>query len=315
MLLIAYPLDLFLSKTLCKINSFDGEFEVWNHIYNGEIDADIAVYGSSRAWGHFNTAIIEDSLQTTAYNFGINGHRFWIQYLRHLEYINHNPKPSTIIFSVESLSLESINDLFNLYQFLPYMLKNKNIYEYTNSFVGYKKHEYFVPLVRFAGKYNYTIPGIIGFMRNQQNAPMRYKGFTGHNRVWNDDLVNAMTENQSYRIKFNEDYISLFESFIVECKNSDINLILVYSPEYVDGQKYVENRDEAVSIYRNFAQKYDLVFLDFSDDEMSFNRDYFYNSTHLTREGANLFTIKLVNELKTLQSNLSADIINDETLN
>ncbi|MBE2208298.1 MAG: hypothetical protein IAE84_11975, partial [Saprospiraceae bacterium] len=70
-----------------------GEFEVWNDIYNSNVNCDIAIYGSSRAWVHIDPKILSHILQLNVYNFGIDGHNFWLQYLRHIEFLKYNPKP------------------------------------------------------------------------------------------------------------------------------------------------------------------------------------------------------------------------------
>src|SRR5690606_8473940 len=105
-LILSYPLDLVLSNYLSQSNGSTGEIEVMKQIYNGTIDSDIAIYGSSRAWVHVNPEILQDSLHQTAYNFGVDAHNFWLQYLRHLEYLKHNRRPSSIIISLDIFSLE-----------------------------------------------------------------------------------------------------------------------------------------------------------------------------------------------------------------
>ena len=302
-IILAYPLDLLLSHTLSKVTShYEGEFEVWNDIYSGKIDVDIAIYGSSRAWIHINPTIIEDTLQKTAYNFGLDGHNSWLQYLRHLEYIQYNKKPTTIIYSVDVFTLQKRYDLYNLEQFLPYMYLNKNIYNYTSSYEGFDKCDYFIPLVRYTGKQKNVISSLAAIFQ-EESPRYRYRGFLGNDREWNADFEKAKVRNGTYQAKLYNNSIVLFESFIKECKNNNIELILVYTPEYIDGQKYVENRDEIFLIFNNFAQKYDLLFLDYSDDDISFNRDLFYNASHLNKTGANLFTTKLAHDLKMRKHN------------
>ena len=89
--LLTWPLDLFLSHNLKKSTKHPAEYEVWNDIYSGQLNADIAIYGSSRAWVHINPEVLSQGLGKTVYNFGLDGQAFEIQYLRHIEYFKHNP--------------------------------------------------------------------------------------------------------------------------------------------------------------------------------------------------------------------------------
>jgi lysophospholipase L1-like esterase len=47
--------------------------------------------------------------------------------------------------------------------------------------------------------------------------------------------------------------------------------------------------------------KYKIPFIDFSKDSMSYNKEYFYNATHLNKKGADLFTEKLIKKIKNQQ--------------
>ena len=302
-IIMAYPLDSIMSHFLSQSKTSPGEYEVWNDIYKTEAEYDIAIYGSSRAWVHINPKILSDSLGAKVYNFGIDGHNFWLQYLRHLELLKHNEKPKTIILSVDVFSLQKRKDLFQLDQFLPYMLWNSNIQEYTNSYIGYNDFDYYVPLIRYSGKTNSLKLIIKNIVNSQSNIGYRQNGFLGMDREWNADLEKAKKEQKSYIINTDSNSVVLFEKFIKECKANDIELILVYTPEYIDGQNFVANRDDVIQIYRDFSMKYSIDFFDYSNDSLCLNKKYFYDASHLNSSGAEIFSKKLANDLKARTHN------------
>lgn len=302
-IILAYPLDFVMSYYLSQSKSYPGEYEVWNDIYNANANCDIAIYGSSRAWVHIDPEILSDSLGNKAYNFGMDGHNFWMQYLRYLEHVKYNKKPSTIILSVDMFSLQKRNDLFQLDQFLPYMLWNSNIQEYTSSYIGYNKFDYYLPLIRYSGKYKALTLIKENIAKDKATNTYRQNGFLGMDREWNADLEKAKKERKSHKINTDSNSIVLFEKFINECKANNIELILVYTPEYIDGQKFVANRDDIIQIYRNFSIKYSIEFYDYSDDSLCLNKKYFYNASHLNSTGASIFSKKLANDLKALTHN------------
>jgi len=300
---LLWPLDYFLSYNLKKSNEYPGELEVMNDIYNGNLNCDIAVYGSSRAWTQFNPIIMENSLRMNVYNFGIDGHNFWIQYLRHLEYIKHNKKPKLIILVVDIFSLQKRMDLNEPIQFMPYMLWNKNIREYTSSYKYLNKLEYYIPLIRYAGKRNTLNTAIKNISRSSKDSKKyRNKGYKGMVREWTDDFDKAKAEMKQYNIVLDTASITLFDRFINECRALNIKLMFVYTPEYIDGQKFVSNRKDVFDIYKWYAKKYNLVFLDYSSDELSFKKELFYNASHLNSKGADLFTYKLTSDLKNIDA-------------
>lgn len=298
---ISWIIDISLSQVLKKSCKFIGEFEVWNDIYDGEIKSDIAIYGSSRAWVHFDPIIIENILGKTVYNYGIDGHNFWLQYLRHLEYLEYNNKPDYILLSVDIFSLDKRENLYNYEQFLPYMLWNKNMYNYTSSYEGFHELDYFLPLVRYYGKKSaQKVITNISEANNACTEPKRRKGYQAQKKLWSEDFETALEKKKFYESMVDNASLILFESFILECKKKDIKLILVYSPEYIDGQKYVQNRVDIIKIFEDFSKKYNLTYLDYSNDPMCNDKDYFYNASHLNEKGSILFSKKIGNDLKSV---------------
>lgn len=302
-LITAYPIDYVMSYYLGQSNDNPGEFEVWNDIYNSNANCDIAIYGSSRAWVHIDPKILNDSLELDVYNFGIDGHNFWLQYLRHLELIKYNKKPSTIILSVDVFSLQKRIDLYQPDQFLPYMLWNSNIQEFTSSYVGYNTFEYYLPFLRYSGKSNALKTIKKNFFINQSSENYRTNGFLGMEREWNKDLDKAKENKDTYEIKLDSTSIELFEKFINECKTNDIELIFVYTPEYIDGQNFVANRNDIIQIYRDMSTKYSIEFYDYSNDSLCFEKKYFYNASHLNNTGAEIFSKTLASDLKARTHN------------
>ncbi len=296
--MLMFTADWFLSNQLR--HSRYGEFGVWNDIYDGNIDADIAIYGSSRAMVHLDPLIIKDSLKMNAYNFGLNGHNFWLQYYRHKELLKHNPKPKFIIHSVDMFTLVKREDLFQMEQFLPYMLYNKELHQWIGSYKGYSNYDYIIPLVRYYGQYK-TIGKVFKSLLkgNKVDRSDRSLGFAAKDLPWNDDLVKARAQFPDYRVAVDSASVVLFENYLKECRNLGTAIALIYTPEYIEGQDFVKNRAEIMNIFSSLANKYNIPFIDYSNDSISYKREYFYNASHLNGIGARLFTSKLASDIKS----------------
>ena len=179
------------------------------------------------------------------------------------------------------------------------MLWNSNIQEYTSSYIGYSILDYYLPLVRYSGKTSASNLIKQNIVKGKGTNSYRQNGFLGMDREWNSDIEKAKTQLKSLRIKMDANCILLFDKFINECKANNIELILVYTPEYIDYQKVWENRDDVVKIYKDFSIKYAVQFLDYSNDSMCLDKTYFYNGSHLNSLGANVFSKKLASNIKT----------------
>lgn len=285
-----------------KSHKYYGELEVWNDIYTGNIDTDIAIYGSSRAWVDISPKILNDSLNLRVYNFGLDGHNFWLQYLRHLEYVKYNPHPKHIILAVDFNSIQKRKNLYLSEQFLPYMLWNKNIEFYTSSYEGFSIYDYYIPLLRYAGRTTELKAAFKVSLSKTKDEPYRNHGYKGIEKQWSRDFERAKSKLDEYYITIDQSSLALLDKFLLECTKSGTTVSLIYTPEYIEGQKFIKNRDRIIKIYQNFADTHSISFLDYSNDTMCFNKDYFYNSVHLNKKGSELFTKTLSKDLKELKA-------------
>lgn len=301
-LLSGYFIDCFISHHLKKSNSHaQKEYPNWNAIMDGKLDAEIVVYGSSRAWVHFDPTIMEDSLHQSVYNLGMDGHTFNLQYLRHVLALKYNPKPKLIIQSVDIGTLNQGN-LYNSDQFLPYMLWNKLFYDYMSKYEGFSYFDYKIPLIRYYGKLDALKITLKMIVSPKSNLIARVKGYEGQNKLWNNDFDKAKKTIKKYKVELDIPTLILFDNYLKECKEQHINVILVYSPYYIEGQKFIENQNQMINIYKALAKKYAFTFLDFTNDDICFDKKYFYNSSHMNIKGAELFTKKLCKQIKNINA-------------
>lgn len=303
MLVLAIGLDMLLSYFLRQTKEYPGEFEVMNDIYEGKAACDVAIYGSSRAWNHIDPRIMKDSTGLDFYNFGLNGQNFWLQYLRHLEFRKHNPKPRTIIMSLDIFSFQPKSEMYNVMQFYPYMLWNMTIREYTMNYKGFAQADYFIPLLRYSGKrkaLSHVIQNVKGIGRKEEN--FRYRGFTGLDKPWTDEFENVRDELGSYNVAIDTQVVNLFKRFIRECEADSVPVILLYSPEYIEGQRFVSNRDSLFNFFHQLSSSHGLLFLDYSQDTICHDRSLFFNASHLNRTGAEIFSRKLAGNLRSIFS-------------
>jgi hypothetical protein len=300
LVLLALGADYTLSKVLKTSNSFaDGEYPVWNDLYNGKINSDIVIYGTSRALKHISPKMLTDSLHVPAYNLGINGHTFKSEYFRHNLLLKFNKKPKLIIQTLDVTSFDKNSDLYNPDQFLPYMLKNNDMKD--NVFNGFRPADYNLPLIRYYGKKESFIEVLKLLISPSSNTPVKFRGYWPWDLSWTNDLLLAQKKFGSFEVKYDSAIVGLFERFLIECRQLDLPVVFVYTPEYIEGQRFVTNRLEIMDIYNKLSSKYNILFLDYANDSISYKKENFYNTGHLNRSGAELFTSKLISDLRKFQ--------------
>ena len=106
--------------------------------------------------------------------------------------------------------------------------------------------------------------------------------------------------------------VNRFNSFLTDCETNNIQVIFVYTPAYIEGQKFVTNRNEIISLFQEIAIKHNILFLNYSDNSISKQKKYFYNALHLNKTGAELFTNELIKDL--IRTNTQTGIYNKGSL-
>jgi hypothetical protein len=120
-----------------------------------------------------------------------------------------------------------------------------------------------------------------------------YNGFLGGTANWNEQFEKQENKNIS-AIRFSAAELRLgidyLQSLIIDCKKKNIEIILVHAPMYYELQHLIPQKDFFDRQISDIAKKNNIQFWDYSQDSVSFSKEYFYNSLHLNIKGAEIFS-------------------------
>ena len=262
-----------------------GNLHSWQELYSGEIDADLIIFGSSRAQKSFKIKMIEDTLNIKVYNLGLINARMQISYFRLLELLKFSKrKPKYITLEIDYFTIESINNLNKHWQIFPYMLYNENCYKCTKDMEGYKSGYYFFPIVRYSGNFIDLIKN--SFEKKPKNY---YKGGytqdTHFDKEWKEenDTVKITPEIDNKKIEY-------LLKFIKKCKEENIKLNFIYVPEFFFVNNKITNKELLTKKIKLIAEQKEIPFADYSNIKNSKDTAYFYDMRHLNSKGADKFT-------------------------
>ena len=277
-------LDLCLTSKLNKREL--GPYACWNDIFHHNISADMLIMGSSRAWVHISPAILDSALHINSYNLGQNGSKFDRQYTRYLIYRKHNPKPKVILQTIDFYTLSATTG-YEHYQYFPYFY-DKDIRKLFFPSEPFTLADKTLPFYRYA---NFGVRNLF----DDKRLPI--KGYYASEKIWNTDTVS---DDETIQSIFYPDVIDLFEQFLDETQKECIQVILVHTPIHASFTRHHIDLDEMWDKYNSIASKYNVPILNYQFDTLCENTDYFYNNMHLNREGAEIFTRQLAEDLKGL---------------
>ena len=297
-----FALGLLLLATLFDVVMTTRAFRMkippyasWNDLYRRNINADLLIMGSSRAYVHFNPAILDTILHTNSYNLGMNGRAADSQILRYKVFRHRgNPKPKLIVYEVSHGTMQVSNG-FERTQFVPY-LHDPYLWRLCHKMEGFPLADMVLPGWRFFGRQKLMTTILSSAAQRGDESPL-YKGFRGYDKKWDGRAFRRQT---SVSYADDPDIIRQFRDFLDECRRDSIPVVLVTSPFYIGGTRKMADPKGMHDMFERIATDYGLPFLDYTYDELCYDTAYFYNTMHLNRTGANLFSQKVARDLDSL---------------
>lgn len=291
--LLALAIDAFITHRLHQLKS--SPFANWNDIYQTDIQSDVVIMGSSRAYVQFSPRILDSLLGINCYNLGSNGRSVETQIAKYKVFRQHQQKPKLILYEVHAGTMKPSNN-YDRIQFTPY-LYDSYLWNLVHEKEGFGWADRFVPCWRYLD-YQQTIRNII-FSKSFYTNPEQflYKGFVSYDKKWDG---TELAKRESITWGRDTACVRMFEEFLAQCKAENVQVVLIMAPYYIEATEKMEGMSDMRKMYEKLGQKYGFPLLDYTYDEISQDTAFFYNANHLNRKGTTLFCNKLARDLDSL---------------
>lgn len=281
-------------------NYYDDMYGDRNKIFSGQINADIIILGSSRAKVQVDPRIIESVTGFSCYNFGIMASRVFLEKFIWKAFLNHNRPPKIVIKNIDYFSLKSEGNIVYKETFLPYLSEPEA--EILKEIDDKIWVEQIIPIYRYRGNREVVFTGLKSFFGIISEPTLyHYNGYSAVSNKWSEEFEEINTANMQIipvaeELKYGFDYL---KKLINDCITNNIQLVLVHMPMYIDlNQPQIsEHTDSIFTAINKFVIDNNLEYWDYSKDSLSYNKKYFYNSLHLNKFGAEIFTKQLAKDL------------------
>ncbi|GAA4462586.1 hypothetical protein GCM10023093_09470 [Nemorincola caseinilytica] len=290
------PLAYMVDAGLQRSRSF--LYAEWNDLFAGRIQADMLFMGSSRSWVHFSPQIMDSALGVNTYNLGLDGTPLDLQFERLKIYLRYNKMPKYIVQEVGlNTAMSRSKELPHYEQFLPYLADTAMWRIYSSMYPGVSVADRFFPLYKYNNQLPLIKEGIMSYLGRGVKA-VKYKGYEGRLLTWDnafDEMVRQNPNGMSLAIE--PEAIALLNEYVQFCKDNGVRLILVYSPCYYEATAFIKNMDQVMGVLRDMSVKYEVPLLDHTHTYIDSNKAYFYNSQHLNKQGSELFSRMLAQQI------------------
>lgn len=254
-----------------------------NNYINDYTTQDILIFGSSRAFHHYNPKIITDSTGLSCYNCGQDGNGIILNYGR-LNIIKERYIPKLVLYDVTpSFDLLLENDNTKYLAWLKAYYDKDGIKEIFDSVNKNEKIKMLSNMYRYNSKcLNILIDAI---------HPMKSIGINGF-RPLPGEMDTMKVSKKEIQESYDFDPLKLYylDKFITDIPNTRIVFIVSPSFNGIDGKQ--------LEPIRQICKQRGLELLDMSNTpKYLHNPMYFKDGDHLNSIGADEFTIDIVRKL------------------
>jgi hypothetical protein len=291
-ILTIYIVDLILGYSLKELyfNQKGGLY--YRSTYSiDSTKADVLVFGASTANHHYDPDVFENRLGMSFYSTGRDGMSIYY-FLAVQEAIlqRYTPKLVILDFNVNAL-YENIEDFDRLSGLLPYFGKSKAL----DSIVLLRSPYERVKLFSKIYPYNSTFLTLLKGKKNDNSD----RGYIKNDKVMIPSdfkiLNNASNADTVINRKIDESKVLAFRKFLYNCKNNDIEVVIISPPQY-----YYLNRNNTSYIYlKNICVEKNVQLFDYANDKYSGEKFYslYADPGHLNSNGANVFSNDLCDSI------------------
>lgn len=271
---------------------------------------DTLVIGSSHALRSIKPTVLNEKLNTKAYNLSSPLMSMYGRYVMLEKEINRNPiKTVYLEISYNALTLDRKTlglegDLYVLGRF-------DNAFERINFF----KNAF------TTDEYKKVLSDVIVRSRNSfftHNTIKQYETFgylpmPSNNQLLSDETKEKIKNTKLLDTKIKEESLNYFDKIIKLCKRNNIRVILVVTPVTEKMILEYNNLDDIFSQYIDLAKEYNCEYYDFNLDKnrmkLYSEETSFYDNTHMSDSGAEVFSNRLTEIIKKVD--VKKDITNE----
>lgn len=255
-------------------------------------NADILVFGSSRANHHYVPEVFEDSLGLSFYNSGRDGNFLLFNYAV-FKSIVRRYTPKILLFDVnpDELNYEK-TDYERLSALFPYYKNHNEIRSTVELKSPFEKYKLISEIYPFNSS---LITIIIGNLELNKSRKTDKKGYVPLENQIKDPLLHKIEPPKN---SIDENKMNAISDIIKYCNTNNIRLIFIQSPMFA-----IVGKTTSSEYFEKVAWEKKAIFWNFiNDQEFLHNPEYFQDQDHLNDKGAILFSKLVAQKINDLQT-------------
>lgn len=252
----------------------------------------VLIFGSSRAYHHYNPEVIQEELNLTCCNVGSPG-QFMIYNYTVLKAVLERHIPEIIILDITPGEFENETDRYRRLSFLlPYYKNHPEIRSIINRRSLFEKYKLCSAIYPFNSSILMIAGGNMNYFKKKKED---INGFIPLKNTLKSPIKTVSSSNY----ELDTVKIAMLQSFISLCKESNVKLIMTCSPSFI----IYENSESTIQAAKTIAKLNEITFFDYSNDPLFISdNSLFDDRNHLNERGAIVFSTVICQDILTSRS-------------
>lgn len=257
-----------------------------NLMFSHQLDPNVMIFGSSVAEVGINTNLLEEATESSVYNSAIDGTNIIRSEFLIDEFLSYSKNCKKIVIGLSYFSMNESIEMTSPERFLAHA-SNHNIKNNIKKIAPklYKKL-YYMPFYSFIianhTYYKNALIGLKNLINNHEIKIDSLKGFRPNDAVYSDTRKSVNLN----RIEISQSSITSYKNIINKITNKGIEPILIIMPMHINGRSSFSNYKEFIDVIKELGTTLNVKVLDYTDNEIIYFEEYFYNNGHLNSFGA-----------------------------
>jgi hypothetical protein len=289
-------IDKGLGHILSKLyfSQKEGEIHSLNYVLS-DCNADILIFGNSRAQHHYDSHIISAALNMSCYNAGEDGGHCIIFPYAQIKIITERYSPKIII-----LEFSGINNFPGAYDRLSILLPYYKEYPEIRSLIQLRSRFERIKLMSSIYPFN---SDVIDILRFHTNIPEDFNGYIPLKKTLNVDLLKPEPEvvrQSEIRTQVADtNMVNALENIIHTCKRKNISLFIITSPNFHSVNEKQGPLSPGTELAQAIIRRNQVNYFDFSFDPVfAGHPELFADEVHLNEEGATIFSNMVTDSIR-----------------
>jgi hypothetical protein len=246
--------------------------------------AEILIMGSSRARAHYHSGIISTALGKSCYNAGYDAQSI-LFHSALLGIVKEKYKPEIILLDVTHGELEYLEISYDqLSVLLPYAQYYPELWSTLLLKSPFERIKCLSRIYPYNSLPDKIVRGNLNFQSDDINGFRPFYGQFGRD----------FAEISFAEINLDANKINAFNSFLAVCKEHNIQLYVIYSPEYVK----TLNVSSSMNYIIEKCREQGIEYISYRNDTTFLKRELFKEAMHLNNIGAEKFSLDIALKIK-----------------